>query len=359
MTTNDSELRVIFLDRDGTIIVEPPDEQVDSLEKLELIPGVIHGLKSLQDAGYTLVMVTNQDNLGSKRYPMKAFAQVQKKLLRIFAGEGIRFAQVFVCPHGTQDRCACRKPKTGLVDEFIRNVNVNLQKSFVVGDRETDVKFGRNLGSKTIRITKSKSSTEADIAVKSVAEACFSILRSQRTAHIDRATKETNITGRLTLDGTGRYEVSTGIGFFDHMLEQVVRHSMMDMTLAVRGDLRVDEHHTIEDAGLAIGEAIRSALGDKRGIGRYGFVVPMDESEARVSIDLSGRPYLSFKASFARERLGDMPTELVEDFFRALSDGLRATIHIAVDGRNDHHKVEAIFKCTARALRQDVQVDFQ
>jgi len=346
-------MNVIFIDRDGTIIVEPPDEQIDTLEKLEIIPGVIQGLRLLQNRGYVLVMVTNQDNLGSPAYPQKSYDLVQKKLMDLLNGEGIQFAGVFVCPHNSQDVCKCRKPKTGLVDEFLRTNNVSLNRSFVLGDRETDVQFAKNIGCRSVRLTVD-TSTKSDFRAESFLEACNFIARQARTAVIQRKTSETNIAVEVSLDGIDRCNISSGIGFFDHMLSLLSKHSGIDMNVQVKGDLKVDEHHSVEDTGLTLGEAIRQALGDKRGIERYGFLLPMDESLAQVALDLGGRPFCSFNASFEREKVGEFPTELAEDFFRAFADGLRANIHITVSGRNDHHKIEAIFKAVARALRQAV-----
>ncbi|MGD1044832.1 MAG: bifunctional histidinol-phosphatase/imidazoleglycerol-phosphate dehydratase HisB [Bacteroidota bacterium] len=346
-------MKVVFLDRDGTIIVEPPDEQVDSLEKLELIPGVIQGLCLLQNRGYVLVMVSNQDNLGSSAYPIETYEIVQNKLTRLLSGEGIQFNAVFVCPHGAKENCACRKPKTGLVDEFIHTNKVDLLHSFVFGDRETDVQLARNIGCTAVRLT-SDELTRADFKNESFIELCRYIVRSDRSTAIKRKTAETTISVEVCLDGTGNYEINSGIGFFDHMLALLSKHSGIDMKIEVQGDLHVDEHHSVEDTGLVLGDAIRQALGDKRGIERYGFLLPMDESLAQVALDLGGRPFCSFNAPFEREKVGEFPTELVEDFFRAFADGLRANLHITVTGRNDHHKIEAIFKAVARALRQAV-----
>jgi imidazoleglycerol-phosphate dehydratase / histidinol-phosphatase len=346
-------MNVIFLDRDGTLIVEPPDEQVDSLEKLEMIPGVLQGLRLLQDRGFTLVMVTNQDYVGTTRYPMEKYELVQKKLMRLIEGEGILFAGVFVCPHGIEDNCACRKPKTGLIDDFIRQNNVDLSCSYVVGDRETDVQLAKNIGCKAVRMTTDQF-TKADFRSEQFLHICRFIAHQNRSANVQRKTFETNISVDVWLEGSGEHHISTGVGFFDHMLAQISKHSGIDMHINVQGDLHVDEHHSIEDTGLALGEAIRQALGDKRGIERYGFLLPMDESLAQVALDLGGRPFCSFNASFEREKVGELPTELIEDFFRAFADGLRANLHITVAGRNDHHKCEAIFKAVARALRQAV-----
>ena len=346
-------MKVVFLDRDGTIIVEPPDEQVDSLEKLELIPGAIQGLQVLRSHGYNLVIVSNQDNLGTSAYPNKKYDIVQNKLMRLLNGEGIQFKAVLICPHGAKENCGCRKPKTGLVDDFIRKNEVDLLHSFVFGDRETDVQLANNIGCKSVRLT-SDESTKADFKTESFTEACRYIVRLDRSAALKRNTSETKISVEVYLDGTGIYEIKSGIGFFDHMLALLSKHSGIDMKIEVQGDLHVDEHHSVEDTGLVLGDAIRQALGAKRGIERYGFLLPMDESLAQVALDLGGRPFCSFNASFEREKVGEFPTELVEDFFRAFADGLRANLHITVIGRNDHHKIEAIFKSVAQTLRQAV-----
>ena len=349
-------MSIVFLDRDGTIIVEPPDEQIDSLEKLELIPGVIEGLRLLRDKGFELVLVTNQDAMGTNRFPQASFDVPQKKLLGILRGEGITFARVFICPHTPADQCNCRKPKTGLVAGYLKEKSPDLQRTFVIGDRETDVLFGKNIGCKTIRLGDSEESN-ADIVADNFLDACRHIASSIRSSHVERTTNETSISVDVVLDGTGSYVINTGLGFFDHMLAQLSKHSLIDIKLSVKGDLHVDEHHTIEDTGLALGEAVRQALGDKRGIERYGFLLPMDESVAQVAIDLGGRPFFQFQGTFERERVGEFPTELVEDFFRAFVDGLRANLHITVQGRNDHHKIEAIFKGVARTLKQAVAID--
>jgi imidazoleglycerol-phosphate dehydratase / histidinol-phosphatase len=346
-------MKVIFLDRDGTIIVEPPDEQIDTLEKLEIIPGVIQGLRLLQNCGYTLAMVSNQDNLGSAAYPQKSYDLVQRKLMGLLNGEGIQFAGVFVCSHGSKDGCTCRKPKTGLVDEFIRKNNVDLSHSFVFGDRETDVQLAKNIGCKSVRLT-SDTSTKSDFRTDNFLEACKFMARHVRTVTVKRKTTETDIVVEVNLDGTDNYNIKSGIGFFDHMLSLLSKHSGIDINVQVKGDLQVDEHHSVEDTGLVLGEAIRQALGDKRGIERYGFLLPMDEASAQVALDLGGRPFFAFNASFEREKVGEFPTELVEDFFRAFTDGLRANLHISVTGRNEHHKIEAVFKAVGRALRQAV-----
>ncbi len=348
--------KVIFIDRDGTIIREPRDEQVDSLEKLEFVPGIVSGLKLLVDAGYSLVMVSNQDGLGTRRYARSAFGVVQKQVLGLLAGEGITFERVFICPHLEQDRCKCRKPKLGLVNKYLKSHRIDNVRSFVLGDRETDVQFAANLGIKSVRITTSDR-TEATYHTANVVDACRFILRWNRYGSVDRKTNETDIKVQVSLDGMGRYEISSGVGIFDHMLEQLARHSRIDVWMKVKGDLEVDEHHTIEDAGIALGEAIRMALGNKRGVER--FSAPLDESLASVVLDLSGRSHLTFHCTFRRERVGELPTELIEDFFLGFVQGLKATLHISCKGRNDHHKIEAIFKAAGRALKSAVSIDFR
>ena len=254
-------MKVVFLDRDGTLITEPADEQVDSLEKLELIPGVIQGLHLLQNRGYVLVMVSNQDNLGSSSYPKEKYELVQNKLMRLLNGEGIQFNGVFICPHSANENCVCRKPKTGLIDEFIRTNKVDLLHSFVLGDRETDVQLARNIGCKAVRLT-SDESTRADFKTESFMKASRYIIRSDRSAALKRNTAETKISVEVCLDGTGSYEIHSGIGFFDHMLALLSKHSGIDMKIEVQGDLQVDEHHSVEDTGLALGDAINAALND-------------------------------------------------------------------------------------------------
>jgi imidazoleglycerol-phosphate dehydratase/histidinol-phosphatase len=349
---------VVFVDRDGTIIREPRDKQVDSLEKLELVPGIIGGLKLLVDAGYALVMASNQDALGSPRYPRKSFDLVQGRLLRLLRGEGIVFEKVFICPHDAKDNCECRKPKLGLLKNYLKLNSIDLNRSFVLGDRETDVEFASNLGVRSVRLSKVKRSAAGFVAPDARA-ACQYIARASRFASLKRTTKETDISASVTLDGFGDSEITTGIHFFDHMLAQLARHSGIDIQLAAIGDIDVDAHHTVEDTAITVGAALRKALGDKRGIERFGFTAPLDEALAEVALDLSGRSFFSFECEFKRETVGDLPTELVEDFFKAFADGLGATIHIKCKGRNDHHKIEAIFKSIARALKQAVSIDMR
>lgn len=336
-------MKVLFLDRDGTLVEEPVDEQVDRLDKIRFVPGVFSALTRLQMAGFRLVMVTNQDGLGTSSFPTADFEQPQRFIIDAFASQGILFDEVFVCPHRRDEGCKCRKPNTKLVDTWIREKAVNLADSAMVGDRESDLQFGRNLGIRSFRLSKDGPSTETWPAIATAIMA--------RQARLERVTKETAISVSVDLDAEGVVQARTGIGFFDHMLEQIAKHGGFSMQLECRGDLEVDEHHTVEDCALALGEVLRKALGDKRGIGRYGFVLPMDEARAQVAIDLSGRAYAVFEGAFGREQVGGLPTELVPHFFRSLADALGAAIHVSVVGENTHHQIEACFKGVGRALR--------
>ncbi len=348
--------RIVLVDRDGTIIREPRDKKVDSLEKLEFVPGIISGLKLLSSSGLTLLMVSNQDALGTKKFPKRLFARVQEKILSLLKGEGIRFEKIFICPHLPEQDCSCRKPNTGLIDEYLKKNTVDAKRSFVLGDRETDVRFAVNLGFRSVLVARRKTS-RAEYTTDDAFDACNYIARAIRSAKLHRTTSETNVEVSVWLDGSGKYDIATGIGILDHMLAQLARHSRIDLTVRANGDLHVDEHHTVEDVGFVIGEALWNALGEKQGIERYGFVAPMDEATAQVVLDISGRAYLSFVCDFHRERIGGLPTELLQDFFQAFARGLRATLHIRCTGRNDHHKIEAIFKSTARALKAAIRVD--
>lgn len=338
-----SATRIAFLDRDGTLIVEPPDEQVDRLDKVALVPGVIPALLRLRDAGWEFVMVTNQDGLGTESFPEPAFREVQDFVLALFASQGIRFRDVFVCPHRPGDGCSCRKPSPGLLGEFLREVPFDRAASFVAGDRDTDLDLARNLGIAGYRIDPRDPDSWPVLA--------RTLVDAPRVAEVVRRTAETSIRVKVDLDADGPSKVSTGIGFFDHMIDQIARHGGFALELRCEGDLHVDEHHTVEDVAIALGEALRVALGDKRGIGRFGFVLPMDETRAQVTLDLSGRPFLVFEGRFPRQEVGGLPTELVPHFFRSLADSLGANLHVQVQGENTHHMVEACFKATGRALR--------
>ncbi len=335
---------IIFVDRDGTLIREPADRQVDRLDKVELLPGVIASMQRLRDAGYEFVMVSNQDGRGTNSFPEEAFTRVQDFVLSLFDSQGLRFREVFICPHFETDECSCRKPKPGLVAAFMRDTPVDRQRSMVIGDRDTDLALAGNLGVRGFKVDANDPGAWDRLA--------RDILDQPRVASVNRKTRETDIRVTVDLDRQGPAEIDTGIGYYDHMLEQISKHGGFALALTCSGDLQVDEHHTVEDTALALGQAMREALGDKRGIGRYGFTLPMDEAQAQVAIDLAGRPYLVFDGSFPRERVGGLPTELVPHFFRSLSDALGAAIHLSVQGENAHHMVESCFKVTGRALRQ-------
>ena len=336
--------KVLFVDRDGTLIEEPPDEQVDAIEKIRFMPDVFAAMRQAQKLGFKLAMVTNQDGLGSASFPQKNFDVPHQFMMDVFSSQGIEFDAVFVCPHRKSDGCDCRKPKIKLVEDYVRQQNVDLAASAMVGDRDTDIEFAKNLGVRGIRVRRHGAADETWPA----------ILRSlsERKATVKRKTKETDIEVRVNLDSTGPIKIVTGIGFFDHMLEQVAKHGGFSLQLTCNGDLEIDEHHTVEDCALALGDALRQALGDKVGIARYGFVLPMDEAQVRVAIDLSGRAYGVFEGKFAREAVGGLPTELVPHFFKSLSETLKAAVHVTITGENTHHMIEACFKGTGRALRQ-------
>ncbi|MCC7330244.1 MAG: bifunctional histidinol-phosphatase/imidazoleglycerol-phosphate dehydratase HisB [Gammaproteobacteria bacterium] len=336
--------RIAFLDRDGTLIHEPADEQVDRLDKVALVDGVIPALLRLQAAGYEFVMVSNQDGRGSESFPEEHFRCVQDFVLRLFASQGIVFREVFICPHRPGDGCSCRKPRTGLLTDFLGRTPLDRSASVVIGDRVTDLELAANLGLRGLRLDPREPGAWAAIA--------HELADLPRRASVRRETRETRISCDVDLDAEQPISISTGIAFFDHMLEQLARHGGFALQLRCAGDLHVDEHHTVEDTALVIGEALRRALGDKRGIGRYGFVLPMDEAQAQVAIDLSGRAHFGFEGAFPRNEVGGLPTELVPHFFRSLADSLGAAIQLRVTGENTHHMVEACFKATGRALRQ-------
>ena len=335
--------KLLFVDRDGCLVVEPGDEQLDNFEKFDLMPGVIAALQRCVAAGYDLVMVTNQDGLGSAGFPEADFRGPQELLLRILASQGIRFREVLIDRSFEHENRDTRKPGTGMLRHHLSDDGWSRVDSAVVGDRATDMQLAGNLGVRGFRIG-------AD--GMDWTEIAHRLLDDPRVGEVERVTRETRISVRVDLDRCDDAEVSTGIGFFDHMLEQLSKHGGFALRLRCEGDTHVDEHHTVEDCGLAIGEALRRALGDKRGIARYGFSLPMDESAADARLDLSGRACFVFDGRFPRERVGELPTEMVPHFFRSLCDALGANLHLAVRGENAHHMVEACFKVVARALRQ-------
>ena len=343
--------RILFIDRDGTLNEEPPDETVDSLAKIRFMPGAVAALLDLQRAGYSFVMVTNQDGLGTARFPQEAFDVPHRFIMDMFSTQGIEFEQVFVCPHYKHEECECRKPKLGMVREFIAANALDKRLSFMIGDRDTDMEFAANLGIEGLRISLSgpKHETWPAIAAR--------IIGASRRASVRRTTKETDITIEIDLSREGSGRVSTGLGFFDHMLEQVARHGGFSLDLVCQGDLHIDEHHTVEDCALAFGAALREALGDKRGIGRYGFLLAMDEAEAQVALDISGRPFFVWEGILPREQVGQLPTELVPHFFRSFAESLGAALHINVRGENTHHMIESCFKAVGRCLRQAIRLE--
>lgn len=340
--------KIAFLDRDGTLIWEPPDEQVDRLDKISLLPGVISALLRIKDAGYQFVMISNQDGLGTDSFPDEAFRVCHEFVLELLASQGIVFREIFICPHFPEDGCNCRKPLPGHIGNFMRQGNVDRDASFVAGDRDTDLEFAAAIGLTGYRLA-DKSGRNNGLTWDEIAR---EICDMPRRATVTRKTKETDICVNIDLDREAPIEINSGIGFFDHMLEQIAKHGGFSLTLACDGDLQVDEHHTIEDVALALGKAFTDALGDKRGIGRYGFTLPMDEAQAQVVLDLAGRAVFRFDGDFPRDSVGKLPTEMVVHFFRSLSDSLGAALHINVDGENTHHMVESCFKATGRALRQ-------
>ena len=340
--------KIAFLDRDGTLIWEPPDEQVDRLDKISLLPGVIPALLKIRDAGYQFVMITNQDGLGTNSFPEEEFRLCQTFVLELFASQGIVFREIFVCPHLPDEGCRCRKPLPGHIGDFMRQAGVDRDASFVAGDRQTDLDFADNIGLTGYSLA-DKSGKNGGLSWE---EIVHEVCDQPRRSTVTRKTKETDIRIDLDLDCEGPIEVSTGLGFFDHMLEQIAKHGGFSLKLTCTGDLEVDEHHTVEDVALALGKAFNEALGDKRGIGRYGFTLPMDEAQAQVALDLAGRAVFRFEGEFPRDMVGELPTEMIVHFFRSLSDSLGAALHIKVDGENTHHIIEACFKATGRALRQ-------
>jgi imidazoleglycerol-phosphate dehydratase/histidinol-phosphatase len=333
--------RILFIDRDGTLIIEPPDQQIDSLEKLELVPGVIPALLQLKQAGYEFVIVSNQDGLGTASYPIEQFQLPHDKMRALFASQGIHFSAEHIDPHFEQDQSPNRKPGIGMVLEYLKSGQLNLTDSWVIGDRDTDLQLAENMGIGGFKLQPG-SLDWAGIA--------HQLCNRPRTAEVERQTRETAIKVWVDLDDTGT-DISTGIGFFDHMLDQLASHGGFRLKLECTGDLHIDEHHTVEDCALALGTALNMALGDRRGIGRYGFVLPMDEALATVSVDLSGRPVLRFTANFPRDTVGQMSTEMVQHFFASLSQALGAALHLEVSGDNTHHMVEGLFKGCGRALR--------
>lgn len=341
---------ILFVDRDGTLVEEPEDFQLDRLDKLRLVADVVPAMLQLRDAGYQFVMVTNQDGLGTEGYPQSAFDGPQDLMMQILESQGIGFREVLIDRSWPADNAPTRKPGIGLAQHLLKDRDIDWARSAMVGDRETDNEFAENMGIRPFQLRTEQFGGEWDWP--GIAHA---LANAPRTATVTRNTRETQIRVEVDLDRVAEPQISTGLGFFDHMLEQIGKHGGFALSLKCDGDLHVDEHHTVEDSALALGQALREALGDKRGIGRYGFTLPMDETLASAALDFSGRPYFVFEGSFQRENIGDLPTELVPHFFRSLCEGGGINLNLSVHGDNDHHKVEASFKALARTLRQAIQ----
>ena len=341
--------KLLFIDRDGTLVEEPHDEQVDALEKIRFKPGVFKWLGLITErTDFKLVMVSNQDGLGTSSFPEDTFWPAQNFILQALEGEGIRFDDILIDPHFPEDNAPTRKPGTGMVRKYMDDVeHYDIEGCYVIGDRETDLQLAHNIGCRAIILDEHTGWQQA-------AEI---IIDGERRASVRRTTKETDIDISLLLDGQGTCHISTGLGFFDHMLEQIGRHGGIDLDIQAKGDLHVDEHHTIEDTALALGECLRQALGSKRGLERYGFSLPMDDCQAHVCLDFGGRPWLQWNVEFRREYVGDVPTEMFFHFFKSLSDAAQMNLYIHAEGQNEHHKAEAIFKALARSLRQAIRRD--
>ena len=358
--------KALFIDRDGTLIVEPPDEQIDSLEKLEYLPKVFRNLFFIRkNLNYELVIVSNQDGLGTASYPEDTFWPAHLKMVKAFENEGVVFDDILIDRSFPHENLLTRKPGIGLMGKYLDG-SYDLSKSIVIGDRLTDVQLAKNMGSKAILMNDGSLVTELE--AKGLIESCLLITTDwdeiyacvaapERTATVKRTTRETDIDISINLDGSGKSNISTGLHFFDHMLEQIGRHSGCDLTIKVKGDLHVDEHHTVEDTAIALGEAFGKALGNKKGIERYGFYLPMDECLAAIAIDFGGRSWLVWDAIFNREKIGDLPTELFFHFFKSFSDAARCNLNIKVEGDNEHHKIEAVFKAFAKAIKMAVKRD--
>jgi imidazoleglycerol-phosphate dehydratase/histidinol-phosphatase len=343
--------KVLFIDRDGTLVIEPPvDYQLDSLEKLEFYPGVFQWLSKIaRELDYELVMVTNQDGLGTSSFPEETFWPAQNKIIEAFKNEGVVFNEVLIDKTFPEENAPTRKPRTGLLNKYIYG-DYNLEKSYVIGDRATDIELAKNLSAKGIFISNEKL-TGAALTTTKWQEIYKYLKAKPRVAKRVRKTNETNIEIEVNLDGNGDSEISTGIGFFDHMLEQISKHGGIDLNIQVQGDLEIDEHHTIEDVAITLGETFIEALGPKKGIERYGFLLPMDDCLAQVAIDFGGRPWLVWDAYFKREMIGEMPSEMFIHFFKSFSDGAKCNLNIKAEGDNEHHKIESIFKALARAIK--------
>ena len=349
--------KVLFIDRDGTIIAEPEDEQIDSLEKLEFLPYAISSLKKLADFGYELVMVSNQDGRGTLSFPEETFIVPQQKMLQILKNEGVEFSQIFIDDSFPVDNSPNRKPDTGMLTSYLIENTIDLFNSYTIGDRLTDLDLARNLGCKCIYYSPLSNENAALCSFNWNEITSFLTSRKDRECHLTRNTKETQISLHLNLDGNGNHSMDTGLKFYDHMLDQLAKHSGVDLTMNVKGDLEIDEHHTIEDSAIALGKAFKQALGDKRGIERYGFLLPMDEALVQCAIDFSDRAYFIYEGKFNREYVGDFPTEMFEHWMKSFSEhaGMNLNLKI-IDGQNTHHMIEASFKALAKCIKQAIAV---